>query len=305
MENSLLTLIDSASSVLVVLPTKPYFDQVAAGLSLYLSVHDRKEAFIFCPSPMTVGFNRLIGINKISTEIGSKNLTIKFAGYDAANIDKVSYDIDNGEFKLTVVPKSGMAAPQKEQLNVSYAGVSADLVILVGGANDSHFPILSSDELANAKIAHVGTRVLDTRREVLSFAKPGATTCELVANLIKENGLTIDTDTATNLVMGIEDGSANFTSSEVTPETFETFAYLLRSGGARMPKVKLSPMNFPPGAIPGKPFRAPVVQQPVTPMSQIESQPEIVVPESGEESPDINPPSDWLQPKIYKGTSVS
>jgi len=305
MENSLLTLIDSASSVLVVLPTKPYFDQVAAGLSLYLSVHDRKEAFIFCPSPMTVGFNRLIGINKISTEIGSKNLTIKFAGYDAANIDKVSYDIDDGEFKLTVVPKSGMAAPQKEQLNVSYAGVSADLVILVGGANDSHFPILSSDELANAKVAHIGTRVLDSKREIMSFARPGATTSELIANLIKENGLTIDTDTATNLVMGIEDGSANFTSSEVTPETFETFAHLLRSGGARMPKVKLSPMGFPPGAILNKPFRTPFVQQPVTPMSQIESQPEVVVPESGEESPDINPPSDWLQPKIYKGTSVS
>lgn len=305
MENSLLSLIDSAASVLIVLPTKPYFDQVAAGLSLYLSVHDRKEASIFCPSPMTVGFNRLIGINKISAELGSKNLTIKFAGYDATNIDKVSYDIDNGEFKLTVVPKTGLAAPQKEQVAVSFSGVSADLVILVGGANDSHFPILMSDELASARIAHIGTRVLDSKREVMSFAKPGATTSELVANLIKENGLTIDADTATNLVMGIEDGSANFTSSEVTPETFETFAYLLRSGGARMPKVKLSPMGFPPGAIPTKPFRAPGVQQPVTPMSQIETQPEAVVPESGDESPDINPPSDWLQPKIYKGTSVS
>jgi hypothetical protein len=305
MENSLLTLIDSAASVLIVLPTKPYFDQVAAGLSLYLSVHDRKEASIFCPSPMTVGFNRLIGVNKISGELGSKNLTIKFAGYDANNIDKVSYDIENGEFKLTVVPKAGLTAPQKEQLNVGYAGVSADLVILVGGANDSHFPILLSDELANAKIAHIGTRVLDTKREIMSFAKSGATTSELVANLIKENGLTIDADTATNLVMGVEDGSANFTSSEVTPETFETFAYLLRSGGARMPKVKLSPMGFPPGAIPTKPFQAPAVQQPVTPMSQIETQPEAVIPESGEESPDINPPSDWLQPKIYKGTSVS
>jgi hypothetical protein len=305
MENSLLSLIDSAASILIVLPTKPYFDQVAAGLSLYLSVHDRKEVSIFCPSPITVGMNRLIGVNKISTELGSKNLTIKFSGYDATNIDKVSYDIENSEFKLTVVPKTGLSAPQKEQLNVSYAGVSADLVILVGGANDSHFPILLSDELANAKVAHVGTRVLDSKREILSFAKPGATTSELVANLIKENGLTIDTDTATNLVMGIDDGSASFTSSEVTPETFETFAYLLRSGGTRMPKVKLSPANFPPGAIPTKPFKSPVTSQSVTPMSQIETQPEAVVPESGGESPDINPPSDWLQPKIYKGTSVS
>lgn len=296
MENSLLTLIDSATSVLVVLPTKPYFDQVAAGLSLYLSIVGRKEVSIFSPSPMTVGFNRLIGVNKISGELGSKNLTIKFAGYDAANIDKVSYDIDNGEFKLTVVPKTGMAAPQKEQVNVSHVGISADLVILVGGANDSHFPVLLSDELSNAKIAHIGTRVLDSKREVMSFAKPGATTSELVANLIKENGLTIDADTATNLVMGTEEGSANFTSSEVTPETFETFAYLLRSGGVRMPKVKLSPANFPAGSIPTKPFNAPLpVSNPEPIVEQVENKEEIIE----------NPPSDWLQPKIYKGASVN
>ena len=300
MENSLLSLIDSATSVLIVLPGKPYFDQVAAGLSLYLSILGRKEAAIFCPSPITVGMNRLVGVNKISTDLGSKNLTIKFAGYDATNIDKVSYDIDNGEFKLTVVPKTGLAAPQKEQLNVSYAGISADLVILVGGANDSHFPVLSSDELINVKVAHIGTRVLDSGREVLSFAKPGSTTSELVANLIKESGLTIDADTATNLVMGVEDGSANFTSSEVTPETFETFAYLLRSGGARMPKVKLSPIGFPPGAIPEKPFIAPVAQQPpvLNPepvLEQVENKEGVIE----------NPPSDWLQPKIYKGASVN
>jgi hypothetical protein len=267
---------------------------------------------------MTVGFNRLIGVNKISSELGSKNLTIRFAGYDATNIDKVSYDIDNSEFKLTVVPKTGLAAPQKEQINVGYAGVSADLVILIGGANDSHFPILSSDELSNAKIAHVGTRVLDSKREVMSFAKPGATTSELVANLIKENGLVMDADTATNLVMGIEEGSMNFTSSEVTPETFETFAYLLRTGGARMPKVKLSPMNFPPGAIPTKPFRVsvpqpvasgPAVQQmPITNPEPVAEQ--VIGPEPAEgienkEEVIENPPDDWLQPKIYKGTSVS
>jgi hypothetical protein len=310
MENSFVSLVNSAASVLVVLPTKPYFDQVAAGLSLYLAIRDIKEASIYCPSPMMVGFNRIIGIDKISGELGKKNLTIKFAGYEAANIDKVSYDIDGGEFKLTVAPKSGFSAPTKEQVAVSYNGVSADLVILVGGANDSHFPILLSDEIANAKVAHVGTRVLDSKREILSFAKPGATTSELIASLIKESGLTMDADSATNLVMGIEEGSSNFGSPEVTPETFETFAFLLRNGGQRQPRIKLSPASFPPGAIPTKPFTAPVRQQrvvgsavtqqvpvanPDPVMEQVESKEEVVE----------NPPDDWLQPKIFKGTSVS
>ena len=314
MENSLLSLIDSAASILVVLPTKPYFDQIAAGLSLYLSIHDRKEASIFCPSPMMVGFNRLIGVNKISQELGSRNLVIQFGGYDATNIDKVSYDIENGEFKLTVVPKTGFNAPGKDQIITSYAGISDDLVILIGGANDSHFPILSSSELSKAKIVHIGTRVLDSQKDVMSFAKSGATTSELVASLIKENGLTLDADSATNLVMGIEEGSVNFTSPEVTPETFETFAYLLRNGGQRMPKVKLSPTSFPPGAIPNRPFRAPAVQRPVSssPVQQVQpaavqsvEETAIDLDNTQETEQDVNPPSDWLQPKIYKGASVS
>jgi hypothetical protein len=311
MQDSFSQFIDSAASILVLLPTKPYFDQVAAGLSLYLSLRElsaqsgNKEITISCPSPMMVGFNRLVGVDKIVEEIGNKNLTIKFAGYDAANIEKVSYDIENGEFRLTVVPKVGFTPPQKEQLSLSYAGVSADLVILVGGANDSHFPILASDEVAKAKIAHIGTRVLESGREVMSFAKPGASTSELIANLIKENGYPMDPDIATNLLMGIEEGSSNFASSEVTPETFEIFAFLLRNGGRRIPKTRLSPASFPPGAIPSKSFSAKPVRQagftqeaPVSVAQDVEG--------TREQEQDINPPEDWLkQPKVYKSSALS
>jgi len=309
MENSFISLIDSAASILVVLPEKPNFDQVAAGLSLYLSIHDRKEVSIFCSTPMMVGFNRLIGVNKISSELGNKNLVLRFGGYDATNIDKVSYDIENGEFKLTVTPKVSFTAPGKDQVITSYAGIAADLVILVGGATDSNFPILTSPELTNSKIAHVGIRVLDSQKGVMSFAQPGATNSEIVASLIKESGLTLDSDSATNLVMGIEEGSSNFTSNEVTPETFETFAFLLRNGGQRMPRVKLSPSNFPAGSIPAKPFVRsvqPTVQQSSSsPVPLSATQPIEDVNGTQETEQDINPPSDWLQPKIYKGASTA
>lgn len=295
MNDSFSSLVDSANSVLVVLPEKPYFDQVAAGLSLYLSLREAKETGIFCPSQMTVGMNRLIGVNKISTEIGNKNLTIKFKGYEASNIEKVSYDIENGEFKLTVVPKAGFTAPQKDQLDLSFSGVSADLVILIGGANDSHFPILSSQEISSVKVAHIGVRTLDSSRGVMSFAGPGSSVSELVAKLIKDNNFSMDTDVATNLVMGIEEGSQNFSSSEVTPDTFEVFAFLLRNGGQRPPRVKLSPANFPPGSIPTQPFSKPVQTQPEPIIEQVEAKEEIVE----------NPPEDWLkQPRVFKGSSV-
>ena len=301
MNDSFSQLVNSAASILVVLPNKPSFDTTAAGLSLYLSLREIKETMIYCASQMTVGVNRLIGVNKISGEIGNKNLTIKFKGYEASNIEKVSYDIEDGEFKLTIVPKTGFVSPQKDQMELSFSGVSSDLVILVGGLDESDFPILSREELAGAKVAHVGARTLNLTRDVMSFAAQGSGVSEVATNLIKENNLSLDADVATNLVMGIEEGSSNFASGEVTPDTFETFVFLLRNGGQRPPRVKLSPMNFPPGAIPIQPFSSP---KPVRQAASTQPEPIAEEIEAKEELVE-NPPNDWLQPKVFKGTSIS
>lgn len=267
----------AAKSVLVLLPSKPYFDQVAAALSFYLAIKDKKEAAIVCPSPMIVEFNRLVGVNKISTEAGNKNLVLRFAGYKASDIEKVSYDVENGEFRLTVVPKAGFTTPKKEQVDLSYSGISADTVVLIGGGNETHFPSLTQ-ELAGAKIVHIGTRALAGEGAVLSFARPASSVSELVAHLLEEAGLSIDADIATNLLMGLEEGSREFKGQDVTAETFETIAKLLRAGGRRTSQ-RPDRSAFPAGAIPGEVFQE---------------------PEKKEE-----PPKDWLEPKVYKGTSVS
>src|SRR3989344_9102798 len=238
MENSFSSLIDSSASILILLPTKPYFDQVAAGLGLFLSLRDRKETQINCSSPLTVEFHRLVGVNKITTDAGNKNLTIKFAGYNPQDVERVSADIENNEFKLMVVPKPGMVSPKKEQIELSFSGVSSDLVILVGGANESHFPQLR--DLAGTKIVHIGTRDLPVTSEngIISLARPGSSVSEVVANLIKENELPMDVDTATNLIAGIEEGSRFFQGPDVTAATFEVFADLLKAGGRRTGKEK-------------------------------------------------------------------
>ena len=283
MDNSFGSIINSANSVLILLPTKPFFDQVAAGLSLYLSLKEKKDTSISCPSPMVVEFNRLVGVNKITQELGNKNLVVRLVDYPAGNIERVSYDIENSEFKLTIIPKPGFPSPKKEQTNIGYSGVSADIVILIGGANKSHFPaITSSKDLAGAKIIHIGTRALSVSSEsgIMSFAKPASSCSEIVADLIKEGGFVLDVDIATNLLIGIEEGSNKFSSSEVVADTFQTVADLMRVGGVR--KQRSSHQNyqkekFPPGSIPGKKI--------------IEEKKET--------------PKDWLEPKIYKGTSIS
>lgn len=301
MDNSFSSLIDSASGVLILLPTKPYFDQVAAGLALYLSLKGSKEVSIMCPSPMLVEFNRLVGVNQIVSEAGNKNLTIKFTGYPAENVERVSADVEGGKFYLTVIPKPGKISPKKEEIELSYSGVSADTVILIGGGNESHFPILEKKDAQGGKIVHIGTRELSVSpdRGVMSLARPAASVSEIMTSLIKESGLTLDSDTATNLILGIEEGSNHFASEEVTAETFELFAHLLRAGGKRFAKSPALKGFYPPGSIPGVGFKFGQKPSPQAQTTRNESAEEDAVQENSRETP-----QDWLEPKIYKGTSV-
>lgn len=280
METSFASLIEASKSVLILLPARPYFDQVAAGLGLYLALRDRKNVAVSCPTPMLVEFNRLVGVNKVGSEGGNKNLTLRFANYPATNIEKVSYDIENGEFKLMVVPKTGFLAPKKEEISFEYSGVSADTVILVGGANESHFPSLATKDFEAAKLIHLGIRTLDLgAKTVISFARPASSVSELITALIKQSGYTLDADIATNLLMGIEEGSNHFTGPEVTAETFEIFAQLLKSGGQRIPREKAEKLAFPQG-LTGEAIQIEKVEK-------------------------KEAPKDWLEPKIFKGTSIS
>ena len=275
MDNTFSSLITSANSILIFLSDKPTFDQVAAALSLYLSLRGIKDAVVSSPKPMTVEFNRLVGVDKITQELGNKNLTIKFKNYPAENIERVSADVEGSEFKLTVIPKTGLTSPQSKQVELSSSGVTSDLVILVGGNNDTDFSSLNSEDLSGAKIVHVGTKQLlvSPNKQIMSYTLPVSSLSELITILIKESNLNLDGDSATNLIAGIEEGSSNLTGQGVTADTFEVFAHLLRSGGQRQQKGGVK-KEYPVGSIPTTP-------QPVQ-----------------------SAPKDWFEPKIYKGTSV-
>lgn len=174
MENSFKSVISKSKSILVLLPTKPYFDQVAAALSIYLVLRNEKDISVYSPAPMTVEFNRLIGVNKISEEMGNKNLVIRFTDYKASDIERVSYDIENSQFRLTVIPKQKITPPTKDQIELTYSGLSSDTVIIVGGANETHFPALSNKDLSSANIVHIGTRdiTLASNKSYVSFRDP-------------------------------------------------------------------------------------------------------------------------------------
>jgi hypothetical protein len=294
---------------------------VAAGLSLYLSLSADKSVSIVSPSPTTVEFNRLVGVNKISQDLGNKNLVISFSDYKAEDIERVSYDIEDGEFRLTVIPKPGFASPQKGQVNLTYSGMSGDLVILVGGANEAHFPALSDKQMAGTRIIHVGNKQLsaDPNKNILSFSGNSATVSEIVAYLINEAQLKVDSDVATNLLMGIEQGTESFTSAQANAQTFQLIASLMQLGGKRLAQQQpADAKDYPQGAIPGQDVASQkqTVQQQSS-VSQVQQQKNVskkaddksvnndADSNKNTDENQKNPPQDWLKPKIYKGTSIN
>jgi len=325
MEGSLKSLTNEAKSVLILLPENPNFDEAAAGLSLYLSLRSEKGVQISCPSPMVVEFNRLIGVNKITQELGNKNLLIEFSDYKATDVERVSWDIIDGKFRLTVIPKPEMPAPGKDQVEIKYSGISADLILLIGGLNESQFPALSSKDVAGAKVVHIGVRELaSSTKDFVSLSRPSSSVSEVVSYLIAENAYPMDADMATNLLSGIEEATGNYSSENVGPSTLEIAAQLMRAGGKRSAgKSQVSPQQYPVGAIPGQVIKPqPQTQQvqdqtihTIQPQQQVKpvdlsagtSQPSQTLADSGRNGDqDIEePPTDWLKPKIYKGTSVS
>jgi len=266
MSASIKTLASETNSVLILLPKSPYFDQVAAGLSLGLVLEKEKETQVFCPTPMTVEFNRLVGVDKVVGELGNKNLKISFTDYDANNIERVSYDVDGSECRLTVIPKPDFAPPQKDQVSLSFSGVSSDLVIMIGGANETHFPILSSPEFSKAKLVHIGVHdlALASKQEFVSLSRPGSSISEVVGRIIAEDYKDkLDRDVASNLLTGLHEGSKNFSSQYVSSDTFKLASELMTAGGRRNIKEPL------PGLTPPHPAEAEIEKEPTPPWSRL------------------------------------
>jgi len=275
MEEQFKNLVDNAKSILILLPTKPFFDQVAAGLALFLALREQKDVQIVSPSPITVDFNRIVGINKVTQEMGNKNLVIRFLDYKPDDIERIKYDLDNGQMFLTIIPKPAAKAPAKDQVQMSYSGVAADTVFLIGGMNDSHFPQLANKDLASAKLVHIGIKdvMLTGDKHPVSLARPSSSVSELVYYLLKNNGYDIDQDAASDLLMGIEDETNNFSDRDANADTFLAAADLMKRGAKRFSgTAPITPNNFPPGAIPnmspsGMP-QMPPMQMPQQPQMQ-------------------------------------
>ena len=233
--------IDPVRDVAILLPKNPTFDMVAAALGLKLSLEQiSKNITIACPDPVTVEFNRLVGVETMVTTLGGRNLVITFPGQSEI-VYKVSYNVDHGELQLIVTPKAGTTGIDYRKIKFVSGGAQAEVLILIGVHELSELGQIyldSRDVLENSKLIYINSE----------YDPESSCHCESVAYLVENLHLHLTIDAATNLFSGLEKGSDCFRSPKINEWTFSSAANLLRRG-ARRDEV-LHAHDFPNGSIP-------------------------------------------------------
>ncbi len=280
-------LLEPARSIALLFPENPTHDVVASGLALKLVLEKAgKVVHAACVHPMTVEFNRLVGVESIVTSFGGRNLVITFPG-QTEHVDKISYNIEAGELQLVVTPKPASPGLDHRKLKFVTGPSQVDLSILVGVYHTSELGSLyeeTKDLMSKSKIIgltlsephekYAHHHVIDTQSASLS---------ELVFQIIETARLKLDPDSASNLFSGLKDATDNFQTSKVSIITFETAANLLRQGAQK--HDVLSASDFPEGSIPA-------------------AAPQSTDLGFGTDSQPKAPSPDWYEPKIYQGSQL-
>jgi nanoRNase/pAp phosphatase (c-di-AMP/oligoRNAs hydrolase) len=280
--------LETAKTVLVLLPQNPSLDAVAAGLALYLSLSKKQlNLTVGCATPMTVNFNRLFAVDKIRQHIGNQNLIISF-DFPADSIEKISFDRDQSQkLYLTVEPKAGATPPDPQSVKYSYTGSDGDLIFVIGARSLEDLGSLYQEEkqlLDNKEKTLVNLSHLDknTQFGTVNLYDPTASGCsQITTAVLLALNLPFDADIATNLLAGIEANSANFSASNVTAATFEMVAFLMKQGAKK-------------GYITAAPRPQASFTQP-TPFSAATFTPP---------SSTATPSPDWLKPKVLKSSTT-
>lgn len=295
-----------AKNILILTGANPSLDSVASSLALYLIFKKQaKNVHVSCPTPMTVAFNRLIGVNKIRNKIGNRNLTISF-NYVKDSIEKVSYNIENNKFNLVIEPKNGQPPLNSDKVSYNYSGVSADIIFIIGAAkleDLGNFYLTEKQTFFNSLTVNIDNKKNNTNFGKINLCDSSKTSCsELIIALIQGLNLTIDQDIATNLYAGIKANTANFQAINVNAETFEFSAWCLKNG-ARKNQMANNLNSFVKKQAPPLRKNINLGQQSSPSLPFVQPTNSLNQPETLIENKEAKAPPDWLKPKIYRGNT--
>jgi len=226
-------LIDQAKAVSIYLSANPAFDEVAAALALKLALEKKgKQSSVLTSAEMTVEFSQLVGIDTVGkkNETG-QNLVITFS-YPLDQIDKVSYNDNDGKLNLVIQPKQGAPRVEKNQAQFFYEGDGEDLQIAIGVSNFQNLGEIAG-QINPQKVVNI-TKSSQGNFGQLNIVDPAASSySEMMVAILYNLGFMVDEDIANNLFLGLTKSTRNFSTENIGPDTFEAAAVCLRWGAKK------------------------------------------------------------------------
>lgn len=321
--NEVKNLLPTAKSILIALPTGSDIDKLASGLSLYLTLRQQgKEVFIFCEDTLRVGQAHLYGIDHIQNQIpksGGGNLVLTLEGVASSDgtvpsLQKLDWYAENNNLNLVFNVMPGQMF-QPTRIVPHYQGSTFSLIFTLGATSLSSLGSISNQQIfTGTHIVNIDNQATNTSFGQTNIVDPNASSISEMATFIIQNlGLPLDTDSASNLLAGIFDSTANLTSPKVNPDTYLSIANLLKAGGKK-PTISpqptttggfdlsaLLPQNMPAQNTAAKTSS---VETFTTPTVVTVEQPSPEERPAGEGVISETPEPDWLTPKVYKGSSI-
>jgi len=238
--NQLKLTLDKARSVATVIPENANYDQLAAGLGLYLGLLKLgKSASILAGSKPVKQYD-LTAVDKVKTSLGGRNLVISFP-YDEGSIEKVSYTEEVGRLNIVIEPTDKELKFTKDDIRFNSGGSDIDVVFTVGLSKPEDAGRLFTDQAAlfnQASLINIDNNEKNSLFGKVNISNPKLpTVSEIVVLVLKNLNVAMDKDIATNLYRGLQHGTKDFASDKVSALTFEAAALTMRSGAVRSERL--------------------------------------------------------------------
>lgn len=242
-------LLPQAKNVLVSLGPDLSIDNLAAGLSLYLSLKQSgKEVNIITSGSPTVGQSHLFGIGDIKNTLPTSsggNLVLTLKGVvtpdssgqpSVPSLWKIDWAPSGSDFNLVFYPLPGQKFEPTEIIPHKEGG-AFDLIFILGVVNLPELGALynsNSQVFTNTHIVNVDRNSSNTSFGTTNILDPQASSLsEVVGEILSDLGLVLDRDISTNLLAGIYEATSNLQGTNMRAETFEVITLALKSGGIK------------------------------------------------------------------------
>ena len=322
-QETILTKLTKSEHPAVVVSGDATFDDLAAGLALYLSLKNLgKNASIFANTPTVDDARKLYGVGQIGNAQNRKNLVIKVQNA-VKSVDKVTYFLDKeNRLNITVHALAGGPGISSEDVSYESSSVLADVIFAINFKSKMELEqIITPEQFNDPNVLTISLtrKVMDQKiAQINILDESSGSTSEMVTATVQRLALPVNEDVAYNLFSGISFATDNFSPSRSTPRSFEAAGWLIKFGAGKSSMATSYRDSFNFDRVPALPPQRPIRQTDQTQnamvsqsasnftQNQLTTQEDILPQEQSPKQDFPKKPSelkkDWLRPpKIYKG----